>query len=280
MSEVLPPLSAGETPTPLDVETLKEIAEAAGKVAPGEWWDDQLVDREMSGTSYDFRKVEAERGVVCDALNADYSLPSWSRKARRGPMRKENKNMTGRYPLPVGQSGPWKIEQFTASDVGSRMSMFREGSRAPRPGTYTRLMRNGKTIMSDTPAEIRDLYEFEREAHGSILMNGLGLAVAARMALAKPSVKDVTVIEQSADVIALVSPHVQDSRLTIIQGDAYEWQPPKGRRWNVVWHDIWDDICADNLPEMARLHRKYGRRADWQGSWCRWQCQRNARRAA
>ena len=34
-------------------------------------------------------------------------------------------------------------------------------------------------------------------------------------------------------------------------------------------HDIWDDICLDNLETMATLHRKYGRRCDWQGSWKR-----------
>jgi hypothetical protein len=34
-----------------------------------------------------------------------------------------------------------------------------------------------------------------------------------------------------------------------------------------VWHDIWLDLCTDNLEGMGKLHRKYGRRTDWQGSW-------------
>ena len=76
-------------------------------------------------------------------------------------------------------------------------------------------------------------------------------------------------------MIDLVGPSFShDDRVNIICADAFEWRPPKGVRYNAVWHDIWDDICTDNLPEMTRLHRKYGRRADWQGSWCRELCKR------
>lgn len=63
--------------------------------------------------------------------------------------------------------------------------------------------------------------------------------------------------------------------MQIINADAFAYKPPKSKRYGAVWHDIWANICADNLPEMHKLHRKYGRIADWQGSWCRWQCERN-----
>jgi predicted membrane-bound spermidine synthase len=128
-------------------------------------------------------------------------------------------------------------------------------------------------IMSDTPAEVADHRELIHVASGSVLLNGLGLGVAARLILAKPVVTDVTIIELSPDVIKLVSPHISDPRLTIIEADAFTWQPPRGKRFNAVWHDIWDDICSDNLPGMHKLHRRYGRRADWQGSWCRELCE-------
>ena len=55
--------------------------------------------------------------------------------------------------------------------------------------------------------------------------------------------------------------------LEIIEADAYLYQPPKGIRYSVVWHDIWPDLCEDNLKEMGTLHRRYGKRCDWQGSW-------------
>lgn len=31
---------------------------------------------------------------------------------------------------------------------------------------------------------------------------------------------------------------------------------------DAVWHDVWDELCTDNLPQMHRLHR----RSDWRGS--------------
>lgn len=132
--------------------------------------------------------------------------------------------------------------------------------------------------MTDTPAEIRDLYPLRRMATGQVLINGLGLGVAVEMCLSKPEVEHVTVIEISQEVIQLVGSYlklIHGDRLTVIHADAFEYKHPKGVRYNAVWHDIWDSICADNLPEMHRLHRKYGRRTDWQGSWCRYECERN-----
>jgi hypothetical protein len=71
-------------------------------------------------------------------------------------------------------------------------------------------------------------------------------------------------------VIALVGPHyARDPRVTIHHADAYTIRWPVGIRWDVAWHDIWADMCEDNLPGMATLHRRYGRRVEWQGSWGR-----------
>ena len=141
------------------------------------------------------------------------------------------------------------------------------------------------------------------------LVNGLGLGMVAK-AMIDEGAHHVTVIEKSPDVIALVAPHllkqvsggeeVRDSYdhpafkgirvlntaagcMDIVQADAFTVKlprpslflhVPRDTRYDVVWHDIWDNICADNLPEMHRLHRRYGRRCDWQGSWARWHCER------
>ncbi|HYZ39719.1 MAG TPA: hypothetical protein VE687_03730 [Stellaceae bacterium] len=118
-----------------------------------------------------------------------------------------------------------------------------------------RLTRGDSIIISNTPSEIRDLDEFLWRATGDVLINGLGLGIAVQIALAKPEVTTVRVIEISADVIGLVTPHISDDQVTVVHADAHSWMPPKGMRWHAVWHDIWDDICADNLHEMAKLHR-------------------------
>ena len=179
-----------------------------------------------------------------------------------------------RVDIPEGERGLWKVERFEISKMDSAMSLFSYKARAPSPGTYTRLLRGRHCVMSDTDAEMRDHWQPVHKAKGYILLNGLGIGMVLKGCLKKPEVTKATVIEIDQDVIALVGPHYNDPRVEIICADAYEYQPPKGVRYGMVWHDIWSDICSDNLDGMKKLHRKYGRRADWQGSWCRWECER------
>ena len=177
--------------------------------------------------------------------------------------------MIRKVDVPEGQVGDWRVSKFSVNKDVAVMSVFTDGpSRMVYPGTYTELTHRGHLVMSDTPAERHDHEEPVRRAIGSVLINGLGLGMVLQAVLDKPTVTDVTVIEIAPEVIQLVAPTYQhDPRLTIINDDAYTWQPPKGKRYNMVWHDIWPDLSLDNLPEMAKLHRKYGRRCDWQGSW-------------
>lgn len=176
--------------------------------------------------------------------------------------------------VPDGERGPWKVETFTIDkhqEAMSRIRAMQHPLEAVSAGTYKRLTRNGSVIMSNTQMEIRThSYFIARAAKGSILINGLGLGMALTAILLKPGVTDVTVIEKDRDVIALVGPHFKsDPRVTIIWSDAMKWQPPKGKRYHAVWHDIWDDINEDNLPAMKTLTRRYARRTDWQGCWAR-----------
>ena len=101
------------------------------------------------------------------------------------------------------------------------------------------------------------------------------MGVVIKALLGKEEVKTITVIEKSQDVIQLVaSTYEKDPRVVVLWADAYEVRPSKLVHYDCVWHDIWDNICGDNLKEMAKLHRKYGRKCDWQGSWCKDECRR------
>lgn len=180
-----------------------------------------------------------------------------------------------------GKSGDWEVQTFTVTkeDVAifNLRALFRPGSRMLPAGTYKRLMRNGKLVMSNTPAEIKDHFGFilRAQMNENILINGLGLGVALTAILTSNVVKKITIIEKSEDVINLIAPtFATDPRVTIIHADAFTWKPPKGVRYNVVWHDIWDNLSTDNLEGMKILHRKYGKRTDWQDSWGRELCQR------
>jgi hypothetical protein len=165
--------------------------------------------------------------------------------------------------VPEGSSGRWSVRHVDVED--SIIAWLRE--RHFEPGRYTQLFHGGRLVMSDTPAERYDHLPFVRAATGDVLISGLGLGMCLGAVLKKPEVTSVTIIEIDPDVIALVAPSYQDNRISIVQADARSWSPPKGRKYGAVWHDIWPDICRDNLSEMHTLNRRYARRASWKGCW-------------
>lgn len=169
--------------------------------------------------------------------------------------------------LPDMKRGVWEIK----NTVVDRMDYhsFLRGRGVPLGESFAVLTRDGSLVMSDTPAEMWDHRLPVIRAFGSCLINGLGIGMVLKNVLLKPDVKDVTVVEISQDLIDMVSPHYADPRVEFVCADAFEYRIPKGKRYQMVWHDIWDNICEDNLPEMIKLHRKYGRHSDWQGSWSR-----------
>jgi hypothetical protein len=183
--------------------------------------------------------------------------------------------------VPEGKSGKWRIEKFEIRDDDFQAKLFnmRYPSRAVRAGTYTRLMRDGAhgPMMSDTPAEIHDhayaIYKAQ-ELGGRILLNGLGIGCILKATLSFPNVTHVDVVELEQDIIDLVAPSYTDPRVHIHHADAYTIQWSKEDYWSVAWHDIWGDICSDNLQGMAKLHRKYGHKVQWQDSWCKYECKR------
>ena len=185
--------------------------------------------------------------------------------------------------VPDGMQDHWRIETFTLSNAESEATglraIFKGDDYFIPPGTYKRLMRDNVVVMSNTPMEVRTNREFITQANGKVLINGLGLGMVLAEILKKPDVQSVTVIEASVEVIALVAPAFQsDPRVQIIHANAFEWQPAKDERFDVVWHDIWDCICAENVAEMRTLESKYIGRAWWQASWCREECEKKLSR--
>lgn len=194
-------------------------------------------------------------------------LKDWFKKTKKGYEIKMQK-----VDLPEMENGIWKITKFTVNSMDWHSALC--GRSVPIGETFTKLTRNGTLVMSDTPAEMNDHCYAVIHATGSCLINGLGIGMVLKNILLKDDVTDVTVVEISQDLIDMVSPYYTDPRITFVCCDAHDYKPPKGKRYQMVWHDIWDNICADNLPSMHRLHRKYGRRSDWQGSWARYLCER------
>lgn len=176
--------------------------------------------------------------------------------------------------VPEGTLDGVSVERFTLDQEASGWTYLREGGRGIPAGTYTRLVVDNQTWMSDTPAEILDHWpaidQIRKPTTKRVLINGLGLGMIVKHALSQPHVEHVDVVEIDKRVIELAGPtYTSDDRVHVHRADAFdqsvEW--PRHSHWDVVWHDIWRDLDVDNLPHMARLGRSYGGRSTWQGAW-------------
>lgn len=187
--------------------------------------------------------------------------------------------------VPDGVCGEWRVETFTVSEKEAQRTKMYAAIRMDYTeyvpvGSYVRLLRGECVIMSNTPYEINTNSHFVRLARGRVLINGLGLGMVLHAVLQKPEVEHVTVVENCAEVIALAWPSFSgNSRAELVQANAFAHKPPKGVYYDFVWHDVWDNVCATNLVEMATLHRKYARKCGWQDSWEKERCRHQNGRA-
>lgn len=180
----------------------------------------------------------------------------------------------GQVSVPNGKSGPWMIDDVTISPAQAAFENLRFAIRgAPvmyvKPGTYKRLVRNEKTVvMSNTPMEVRTTRKAYDAARGRVLISGLGIGMVLEGFLSKPEVKHVIVVEIDRHIIRLVAPSViNDERVKIVNADIREYRLPRGEHFDFGWHDIWDDISIDHLPEMNRIRDRFRRRIDKQMFW-------------
>jgi hypothetical protein len=192
--------------------------------------------------------------------------------------------------IPEGVVGNHRIVRFEMTEKEAKHANFMasfgsmgSGRGYIRPGWYTSLVRvsgpNGShsvTVMSDTPDEIRDhldaIHEAERRG-GIVRIHGLGIGMVAAAILELPNIERVDVVDISTDVEELVAPTLRaryGDRFNLLIDNVMEQKPIKSETgYSVIWHDIWDNLCTDNLQEMATLHRRWARRTQWQGSWGR-----------
>lgn len=193
--------------------------------------------------------------------------------------------------VPEGESGEYCVEHF---EISPQEAIFAETKaiynrnylgRMIRPGRFCRLMHIGgeyntrTVLMSDTDAERNTNKEVVYNAHGDVLIAGLGLGMVLCPVAKKEEVRSITVIEIYQDVIDLVEPYIRkylghhSEKIKIICMDIFEYTPT--RKFDVIYFDIWGDICGDEYPETKKLHRKFSSSLNRDGdhfmdTWVRW----------
>jgi hypothetical protein len=176
------------------------------------------------------------------------------------------------------EKGVASITKYTFSENDNplyNLRAMRDGNYEHRmyDGTYVRLHINGELMMSDTAMERITNKEFIYEAKGRVLVAGLGVGLILQAILDKPEVTEVVVVEKYQDVIDLVAERFAHPKLHIVCADIFEYELPKGEKFDTIYFDIWATISLENLDEMRKLHAKYRRnkrsKESYMDSWYR-----------
>lgn len=176
--------------------------------------------------------------------------------------------------IPTGEKGCARIEHFSVSQEESdvtKLRMMFSGEEMVPPGRYCKLMVNNYNMMSDTPSEQHTNRDFVRSAKGEVLVAGLGIGLVLVPLLKREDIISVTVIEKHREVIDLVGPHLKHEKLILIRGDIFTWKPRPGTLWDTIYFDIWSDCNVENLEEITKLKRRFGRRKNPGGRMGAWQ---------
>lgn len=175
--------------------------------------------------------------------------------------------------MPERTLGGWRMgyktlaafEAFTSDDL----LLLRDGREIPQIGYFSEafsapvVYENEREWMTVTPSEINTMMADIRAAAGKVAVFGLGLGYYAFMACEKPDVREVTVIERDANVIALFREHIlpqfpNGKKLRLIEADAYDYaEHMAGEAFDTAYVDIWHDVLdgVEMYLKMKRLER-------------------------
>lgn len=170
--------------------------------------------------------------------------------------------------IPAGTAGLWVIRKMHYIDYETEArNLITYLLRTTMATMHT----DGECVMEDTPVELKRHLNFVLKAKGRVLVTGLGLGCVVRGLLTKDEVTKIVVIERDKDIIRLVAPHMpQDSRLRIIEAEAFQWARDNQRPFDYAWHDIWSDPDSKEevLPILhVKLIKLLTGKVTWQGAW-------------
>lgn len=157
--------------------------------------------------------------------------------------------------LPQGIHGSAKI----VHDSPDKLTRLRAAiSGQPlRADKYTRLFVNGQLYMTDAEFEWMTNRPIIVKMRGDVLLGGLGLGFIVPAIANAAMVTSVTILEKSADVIALVGKHYKHPKVKIIEADVWTWPVPK-KAFDIVYIDIWKDVPnEDNRDEIHDLKARF-----------------------
>lgn len=155
-----------------------------------------------------------------------------------------------------GQIGDFKLQHYSVTE-----NDFYARVRCGIPvGEYVRLLNKNDCVMSNTPMEKRTNSDFVLNAHGNVLIGGLGIGLIILAIQDKEEVKQITVIEKNREVIELVGKQLPfNYKVNIVNDDVFEYKPLS--KYNTIYMDIWnyinEDVYKKQMKPLISRYRKY-----------------------
>lgn len=125
---------------------------------------------------------------------------------------------------------------------------------------YLALLKDDEIWMSIIPHEINTMKKAINEAHGRVLVLGLGLGYYLYNILLKNDVKCVDVIELDKNIISLFNKHLIDEfphkeKINIIHADAIEYLKTK-RNYDYVFVDIYHNVHDGEMLYLKVIEKE------------------------
>lgn len=157
--------------------------------------------------------------------------------------------------LKDGKTGDFELSHFEIGE-NNLYAMFH----GIPCGKFVRLLHNGSVVMSDTDMEKRTNANFVRNAHGNVLIGGLGIGLILLAIQDKPEVEKIVVVEKHKEVIELVKDQLPlNGKVEIINADVFEYMPQE--KFNTIYMDIWNfintDVYRDSMKPLIVRYRKF-----------------------
>ena len=127
-----------------------------------------------------------------------------------------------------------------------------------KPFSCLALSKNEETWMSVIPHEINTMKKSVEEAHGNVLVLGLGLGYYPYSILLKKNVSEVTIIEYDKDIISLFQKELlpffpNQEKIRIVKDDAFHYLS-KEHDFDYCFADLWH-MPQDGLPMYLQLRK-------------------------
>lgn len=159
-----------------------------------------------------------------------------------------------------------KNQLFIFDDVKTSPPYYQETLSLAYPTcdyNYLALMQDDKIWMAIIPHEINTMKSAIEEAHGRVLVLGLGLGYYPFMIAAKKEVTSIIIIEKDQTIIKLFTKHLlplfpHGKKIKIINGDAYNYLKSSALNFDYAFFDIYRSSNDDlDLYIKAIRQEKY-----------------------